>query len=152
MSDAQAGNNVQGGVAVRLPAGGAHCDKLEQYLASRAWSSAKRFLPKDDDELNDRLCRGEFGAVVFATPEDAMSMIWSGHGSISLWQVGGEPVAVHFAIGDSDNGAPWVQHLIRMERAFTAWETARRRRQVVAGTILTAIALLGMALLLFNKG
>jgi len=154
MSDAKRDDPPREPVAVRLPTQSQLIDILEKYLATRGWTAAERFLPKDDDELNDRLCRGEFAAVVFAVPEDAMRMIWSGHGSVGRWHAGenAAKVEICFASGDVGGEVDWPEHLRRIERSFAEWESGRRRRQVIAGSILTAVALVAMAVLLWTRG
>ena len=154
MSQGKRDDHPQVRVAVRLPTNPVHLDGMERLLAANGWTAASRFAPKDDDELNDRLCRGEFATVVFAEPEDAMRMIWSGHGSVSRWNAGGKAVAVEicFALAESTNGVPWPDVLQRVEQSFTQWEAGRRQRQVIAGSILTAIALIAMAVLLWMRG
>lgn len=138
-------------VAVRQPANESYAEKIQTYLRSRGWTAVERYLPKDDDELNDRLCRGQFAAVVFAVPEDVMDMIWSGHGAVSRWHAGAGPVEMCFA-AETSAGNDWPIVLRRTEASFSAWETGRRRRQVIAGSILSAIALVAMGLLLWLRG
>ncbi len=140
-------------VAVRLTGSPEQLEKLGSYLASRGWSEARRFLPKDDDELNDRLCRGEFAAVVFAAPEFAMEMIWAGHGSICRWNAGSRVSSfeVGFAFG-ANLEANWYNALRRIETSFVSWERRRGRRQLIAGCILTAVALVAMGVLLWSRG
>lgn len=140
-------------VAVRLAGSPEQLEKLGEFLASRGWSDARRFLPKDDDELNDRLCRGEFAAVVFAAPESAMEMVWAGHGSVRRWNAGlrGTAVEVCFAFGPNSE-ADWHNVLRRMEISFADWERRRTRRQLIAACILTTVALVAMGVLLWSRG
>lgn len=140
-------------VAVRLPRSEVHRDQLEQFVASRGWTTAERFLPKDDDELNDRLCRGEFEIVAFAAPEYAMEMIWAGHGNVCAWhsKADAAPFEICFAFG-ANIEANWYNALRRIEISFAGYERLRRRRQTIAGCILTAVALLAMGVLLWTRG
>lgn len=154
MMDGPAYTPRESAVAVRLSQNTTHSTQLDQFLGSRSWSNARRFLPKDDDELNDRLCRGEFEAVVFAHPEDALEMIWSGHGSVGLWNGGARavPFDMHFAIKAGCTDAEWSERLRLVQQSYAAWEVERRRRQTIAGCILTAVALAAMGLLLWARG
>ena len=153
MSDAAHDDNPRNTVAVRLPAAAAQAGELDEFLKARGWTHARRFLPKDDDELNDRLCRGEFTTVVFAMPEDAMDMIWAGQGHMGHWKgsSGKDPVEICFASAAS-NGSNWQGMFRRVEASYASWERRRRRQQTIAGCILTVVALVAMALLFWSRG
>lgn len=150
MSHATRNDNRQNKVALRQTSSGAHDAKIQSYLTSRGWTAAERFLPKDDDELNDRLCRGEFTAVVFAVPEDALDMIWSGHGAVGRWHTPAGQLEVCFAVGTAAVD-DWPAILRRTESSFLKWEQGRRHRQLVAGCILTGVALAAMGLLFWTR-
>lgn len=109
-------------------------------LAAKLGASEIRWLaPRDVDEL-DRVAASDKLVVLFPTQADFLSALWEGRVSAETWS----RVSVRFA---SPAAVPDAELARATIDAWRAWSIRQRRRRVVAGTILSLIALAAAATL-----
>lgn len=130
--------------AVRLPGRPFGQGPLDVYLRANGITDARRFAAKDDDELNDAVCDGNIRRVVFSGMEDLLEAIWIGHVRHSRWLELGVRVDVV-----RDPSGDWRQWVALAAGGFEGFERRRRRRQTIAATVLSLLALGGVATLLW---
>ncbi len=120
---------------------------IDKHLAERGLSDATHFLPKDDDDLADALREKRFDCVVFADFDALLSMIWKGEAQMTHWHEIG--VRVELASAPDGEFGDWQALARRMCDSFDRWRARHRKRQVIAALILSVIALLAVAALLY---
>ena len=133
--------------AARVPADREAKARLEAFLAAQGFADAERFLPKDDDELNDRLSSGEFATAVFDCSADLLEMLFAEHADLDRWT----NVRIVFADDANAQGAMARPQLDALHQVYRRWCQAQRRRRLIAGCILTAIGLAAVGVLLFVR-
>lgn len=121
--------------------------ELDDYLRRVAPPSVERFLPKDDDELNDALCVGRFDRVVFADLADLMEAVWKGEAQLERWAAAG--VRIEVACPPTQEPDAWRNVIDATYDSLCRWRKRERRRQSIAAAILSAIALIAMGVLFF---
>ena len=129
-------------VAVRY-SGVASIDvELTRHMDGQQGCQFLTFAAKDDDELNEALCAGQFCEVVYGDADSLLEALWKGHANYSRWKQAGVEVRIlRKADGDLLKVMPEIHGSI--ER----WRVKNRRRQVVAAVILSGITLAGMSAL-----
>ncbi|MFQ5501958.1 MAG: hypothetical protein ACE5EQ_06605 [Phycisphaerae bacterium] len=136
-----------GRCAVRGPENDPERAALMAYLDVNGQTETVHFLPKDDDDLNAELCAGHFDRVIFPSFETLLTAIWDGNARIDRWKT----LGVQIEIAD-DNGTD-MQHRLEalplIADSLTYWRSKRRRRKIIASLILSTIALIATAILLF---
>ncbi len=120
---------------------------IDAHLAERGLSDATRFLPKDDDDLADALREKQFDCVVFADFEALLSMIWKGEAEMGRWHTLG--VRVELATALEGDGGDWPALARQMSASLDRWRARQHKRQVIAALILSVIALIAVAALLY---
>jgi hypothetical protein len=118
---------------------------LDAYLARTGSAGAERFLPKDDDDLNHALCERRFDRVVFADLDALLEAIWKGEAELDRWNEAG--IQIDLVCPPTRDEDAWRPFASITYDSLVRWRKAQRRRQIVAGTILSAIALAAMAVL-----
>ncbi len=113
------------------------------FLQREGLDSAGLFAPKDDDELDSRLSRGEFDVVVFPDGDTLAEMILSGDARLSEWDR--QRVAIRFASGED---RAFVDRVFSIHSRRAA---AANRRRTVACLVLSVVALASLAVLLFLR-
>lgn len=117
---------------------------MAAYVGPVAWETATKFLPKDDDELNAGLCAGRFARVVFGSLDSLFEMIWKEQADLEQWRTAG--VEIELA-SPPEGGTQWRPLAANVYKSYSDWRSAQRRRQIVAAIILSAAALMAMAVL-----
>jgi len=120
---------------------------IDAHLADRGVSHATHFLPKDDDDLADALAEERFDCVVFADFDALLSMIWKGDAEMQRWQTLG--IRVELATAPDGEPESWQTLTRQMSISLDRWRARHRRRQVIAALVLSLIALLAVAALLY---
>jgi hypothetical protein len=120
---------------------------IDAHLADHGLSDATHFLPKDDDDLADALREKRFDCVVFADFDALLSMIWKGDAEMQRWRTLGIRVELATALGGEPED--WQALTRRMSASLDRWRARHRRRQVIAALVLSMIALLAVAALLY---
>ncbi len=118
---------------------------LDAYLSARGLATARRFEPKDDDDLNDALCAGEFDRVVFANLDALFQTVWTGHGELDRWKSAG----VRIELASPPDGEPngWRATVDATYQSHARWRRNRRRGQIIAACILSVLAIAAIAVL-----
>ena len=123
-------------VAVVGDEGGPNTAAVEQLL--RRWNECTvRWYPRRDLDAVDAAVRDDHvRCVVFADVNDLLEEVWEGEIEIDRWLAGG--VRVEFA---DELLADTSAHVETIVQCWRRWQGARRRRRVVAGAVLSVIAL-----------
>lgn len=145
-------------VAALLPTGDSSRDAFRNHVRRQFSPEAHFFHPKDQDELNDSLRNGRFDRVIFGSQEDLLNMIWNGHGDVGAWGERGVELVVSRSDASTAESLPQTEvgegdavRLIDMAKCFERWSAAQRRRQVIAATILSLIAIAALTVLFTLK-
>ena len=109
---------------------------VDGYLA-QARTNATRFAAKDDDELNTGACAGRFTHVLYPDLDSLLMAIWKGDADVRQWLEKG--VDLHLAVPPA--AAEWRGFVVAMCASLERWRIGQRRRQIIAGVILSALAL-----------
>jgi hypothetical protein len=144
MSDA----SPAGRTAVRLPDSPAQRPALNRFIEASGLTDCVEFLPKDDDELNALACDGRFHRIVFANLDDLLTAVWKGDADWRSWRAAG--VRIELADVPPHLAHDWLVFVDRMYANLDAWRRQARRRQIVAALILSVLALVAAAVLLFS--
>jgi len=132
--------------AVRLPGRSFDLGPVDVYLRANGISDARRFAAKDDDELNDAVCAGDIRRVVFTGVEELLEAIWIGHVRYSRWmELGVQVDVVHPPQGG------WKEWAMVTAGSFERYRRGLRVRQIVAATVLSLLALGGIAAVLWLR-
>jgi hypothetical protein len=133
-------------LAIRLPARESEHSALAAFVGPVAWETAAKFLPKDDDELNAKLSAGAYTRVIFENLDSLYEMIWKEQADLDRWRSVG--VEIDLA-SPPEGGTQWRPLVSDLSHCYLNWRSAQRKRQIVAAIILSATALLAMAVLFF---
>lgn len=131
--------------AVRGPENEAERAALTAWLDANGPRETVHFLPKDDDDLDADLCAGRFDCVLFPSVEALLLAIWEHHARLDRWAARG----VRIEIADGRDSDHRIETILEVHESLRRWRARRRRRQIIAGVILSAVALLAMGVLLF---
>lgn len=132
--------------AVRLAAGEDGNHALLNYLEREGLSDAARYAPKDDDELDVALCAGRFDRVVFADLDSLCAAVWKDHAHLDRWSAA--DVRIDLAV-PPPAAADWRDICTEVFGSLARHRRRRRRVQIIAAVILSALALLAVAVLLW---
>ncbi|MBN2563859.1 MAG: hypothetical protein JXQ75_23335 [Phycisphaerae bacterium] len=120
---------------------------LAAYLDEQHLSNVAEFAPKDDEDLDAELCAGRFDRVVFAGLDALLTAVWKGHARIDRWAAAG--VRIELATQENEECSDWQSFVTKMYDSLARWRKAHRKRQIVAATLLSTLALIALAVLLF---
>ena len=113
----------------------ARATTVRAYLAQRGWEQARWFAARDVDEADDLVRGGSVCAVVFPAAGDALRALWDRTADLDGWSKRG----VRIELVDSPS-APDAA-LTDVVAQWAAWRHRTRRRQVIAGVILSLVAI-----------
>lgn len=133
--------------AVRLPDSPVQPSALRRFVSEVGLTDTVEFLPKDDDELNQLACSGRFHTIVFASLSDLLTAIWKGDADWSAWRRA--DIRIELAEVPEPAGADWRRFVNEMYASFETWRKADRHRTIIAAAILSLLALLAAACLLW---
>lgn len=133
--------------AALIPADPAARAAVEGMIERLAPAEILRYAPKDDDALNDALCEGRCDCALFADIDALMRSVFRGHAEPRRWIAAG--ARIELADPPPGDPADWRDVLDQVCAAHERWKAAQRRMRVVAGSILSALALGAMAVLLW---
>ncbi|QDV90999.1 hypothetical protein RAS2_20880 [Phycisphaerae bacterium RAS2] len=137
----------RGQLAARRASDAAGQDALLRYLSMRSEGEPAWFEIKDDDELNSELSTGRFATVLFADLDALWEMVWKNHADMDRWDAAG----VKIELARSPSASEW-QALIRDAHASLLRHRAKQsRRQTIAATILSLVAVASLAALLILR-
>ncbi len=112
-------------------------------LARHGLAEVTEFAPRNDDELNQALRAGRFDVVVFHDLDAALTMLWKEKAAFEQWQAAG--VRVLLAEDPGGHGADLLAFLAAVGASHVRWRLRQARREIVAGVVLSAAALLALA-------
>jgi len=121
--------------------------RLTEYLARQQPADRAEFAPKDDDELNAALITGRFRRVVFADVDAVLSMLWKGHADLDRWIASGVRIELAQSLPGCEEH--WLPCLHRVSGNLAHWRRIERRRKTLAAALLSLLALLSAAAVLF---
>jgi hypothetical protein len=110
--------------------------ELEQFVERNGLTAAKRYTIHKLDDLNGAVVEGRYSSVVFPSESVAIRGIWEGDIDFPRWRE--RNVAIHF-VARAPAGAE--QQLGLMADEWGAWNAVRRRRNAIAGSILSVFLL-----------
>lgn len=99
-------------------------------------AAVRWYAPRDLDDVDRAARDGSVSRVVFAQPDVLLTALWSGELAIEEWPADTARVDVLHSAGTvpaafiADLAASWARH-----------RRVQRRRQAIAGVILSAVAL-----------
>lgn len=130
--------------AAKSPYNVDHRASFVRHVQSVISSEAAIFEAKDADELDREICDGRFDRVVFDTFDDLLETIWNEDADFARWTA----LGVQIEILKNGDASPERLELLREIHAnHVKWRTKRKRRRLVAATILSFIGLIAMAIL-----
>jgi len=130
--------------AIRLGGGDDARLGFSRFIDDRRRYDVTEFQEKDDDELNAKVCEGRFEIVVYPDLESLFLAVWKGDADLAAWKKAG--VELYLAHSPVE---PWRPFVEQMYESLVRWRNGERRRQIIAGTILSAAALAAVATLLW---
>lgn len=131
--------------AVRRAADPCEAEVLARYLERHGVANVIEFSETDDDDLDDALCAGDFQRVVFVNLDAMLTGVWKGHGRIDCWRAAG--VAIEFVEPPGLDASAMQGILLEMVASLAKWRQRQRRRQIIAAVVLSAVALICLAVL-----
>lgn len=109
---------------------------------SDAGAGARLFRARDLNDVDDAVLAGELNRVIFARLDDLLAGCWDEVIRVDRWIAVGATIEI-LELPDVSGEA--VARLVFA--SWSRWNQAKRRRQVVAGVILSVIAILAAFLL-----
>lgn len=131
--------------AVRLSTREAEQRAIDQYLEANGVTEVARFPPRDDHELNEAICSGRFGRVIFSDLDALLTVVWKGHAELDRW--GETGVRIELVESGPIDSAHWLDLIQSCYKSLVRWRRQQRRRQVIAAVILSVLGLLSMLVL-----
>lgn len=110
--------------------------ELERFVERNGLSDAKRYTIHKLDDLNGAVAEGRYSSVIFSSESVAVRGIWDGDIDLARWRE--RNVAIHFVVPALDGAE---QQLELMADEWRGWNAARRRRNAIAGGILSVFLL-----------
>lgn len=131
--------------AFRTPADSHEREVLASYLGEADSKMLVEFAPKDDDELDAELCAGRLRRVVFPNVGALLTMIWKDQARLDCWIEAG--VRIELAEPPPGHADSWQPFVLAAYRSLSAWRRAERRRKIIAGIVLSILALAAASIL-----
>ena len=131
-----------GHTAVICEPHGDNAAALEAYLRSRGLTDAEWFGPRDVDDVQRGLRAGTIRRVVLPGVSEFLNMLWDGVLDVELW------LRADVCLELVESPADPAEYLRRIVGSWQRSQRARRRRQIVAGLVLSAVAALAAFALL----
>jgi len=120
---------------------GATAQSMRAYLASRNPAQTRWYDPLDLDDLDEAVREGRIHRVVFPELSTLLTGIWNGRITFERWLSG--DVRLDFA----SPPAAEPESLTRLIfESWQCWRRQHRRRQAIAGAILSAIVVVAVFL------
>lgn len=118
--------------------------ELARQLGPDALAAARHVAPQDVADLDRPVREGAFQTVVFEHLGDFAAALWDERLAANDWLAAG--VTIHIADTPHPQPGVFARQLIA---AWTRWTARRRRQRVVAGVILSTIAIAAASLILW---
>ena len=118
---------------------------LARHLERERLTEVVRFSDTHDDELDAELCAGRFERVIFANLDALFAGIWNGHSRVDRWTEAG--VQIELADRPVEDSLVLQELITHVHASLWRWRRQKRKQQIVAASILSALALIAMAVL-----
>lgn len=140
-------NNEPSKTLVVCEKDGEHAAKMREYLAADGLDAAKWLAPRDVDDVDEAVRKGEIRRVVFTDLGALLDAMWDEEIQFGEWLSAG--VEVSFVDTPTEGPiAPDTSIAAAVFESWRSWRGYQRRRRVVAGLILSVVALLAGLLLM----
>ncbi len=117
---------------------------VETYLRADGSAAAAWYAPRDVDDVDRRVRAGGVRVVVFPSAAELFDIVWTDGIALDGWLATGTRIVFADATGDFPTGC-----LPLIWTSWQRWRRRQRRQQVVAGLILSAVAVAAAFALLF---
>ncbi len=133
-------------VAVVCEEDGEHATAMAAYLRSQNLTDVEWFAPRDVDDVDEAVCDRRVGRVVFVDLTALLDAIWDQEIQFDRWLSAGARVSFANPPGSTPTRAVEAAAIVEpipavVFESWRQWNRRHRRRQVVAGAILSGIAL-----------
>lgn len=109
---------------------------METYLRARQLTEARWYPRRDLDEVDRAIRSGDVQQVVFPKVSDLLDGFWTGEIAFDQWLAAG--AKVEFVESPGQNISADIKTIFA---SWEQWRRPHRRRQIVAGIILSIVAL-----------
>lgn len=133
--------------AARRASDSSERDALAHYLSAHPGAEPAWFEVKDDDELNGALSAGRYTTVLFADLDALWEMIWKHHADLDRWDAAG----VTIELARSPITPDWRALVREAHASLQRHRVNQSRRQTIAATILSLVAVATLAVLLILR-
>lgn len=99
-------------------------------------AGARLFRTRDLNDVDAAVAAGEIKRVIFARLEDLLEGCWDEVVQVDQWNAAGARVDIVEMQGMNGSRVATLAY-----QSWREWNAARRRRQVIAGAILSALAI-----------
>lgn len=120
-------------------------ERAKAELERRGITDLAWFAPKDVDDVDEKARAGEVRTVGFESLAALMQAVWDEVIRLDRWFEAG--VEIWFVEPPADADAIPLETVRQVHDSWRAWRARQRRRQTIAGVILSAIVLVGGFLL-----
>jgi len=134
-------------IAVLCANQGTTAQSVRAYLDSRNLTQTRWYDPLDLDDLDEAVREGRIHRVVFPELSTLLTGIWNGRITFERWLSG--DVRLDF-VSTPAAGPEALARLIF--ESWQGWQRRHRRRQAIAGAILSAIIVMVVFLYIATTG
>jgi hypothetical protein len=124
-----------------------HAESMKRFVESQGWVDVRWHSPRDVSDLEQAIRLGGVHRLLFYNVNVLLTDLWSEELPLDRWLDAG--VVIEFVEAPPSSDAPTAPMLRDLARHYHEWNRIRRRRQVVAGAMLSALVLIAAFLLLF---
>ncbi len=135
-------------VAVVCEPGSPDAAAIQTDLQAASVADVAWFAPRDADDLDEQVRAGRVQRVIFARADDFLTALWDRQIDAAAWTEG--RVTISFANNPDapTDLTPAAAKAVAV--AWRRWTSVNRRRRIVAGIVLTLIAILTAFALLWR--
>jgi hypothetical protein len=123
-------------VAVICEPGSEHAEPLRAYLRSQGIEDARWYPPRDIDDVDMLIRRGTTDHVILHSWQTLLVGLWDQRIAFDQWTRAGVRVET-LEPTPGDTGS-LTTHVLA---TWSAWQQRRQRRQIIAGSLLSILAL-----------
>ncbi|MCK4340701.1 MAG: hypothetical protein KAY37_03125 [Phycisphaerae bacterium] len=133
-------------VAVVCDRDGGDAPAMEAFLTAQGLADAEWFAPRDVDEVDQAVCTGRVRRVVFPTETQLLEALWNNEIAFEHWLA--SDLRLEFVKMCEPTSAAHVEAVFE---SWRRWQRRHRRRQFVAGIILSIVAIVAAFVLLLIR-
>ena len=120
---------------------------MKTFLEARGLTRTTWHAPRDLDDVDQDVRAGRLAHVVFVRPDDLLDGIFHGEVDFDRWRATG--TRVEFALAPDSTTDQTIEPAWR---SWQQWRRRHRRRQIIGGTILSAVAIAAAFILVWLSG